>query len=92
MRAKATLADIDAALRAPGGWDDAVAVPPKALFASPFGLGDKVLIDGQVDLVATVTAVLWRDTNGCSIEVSWLHNGAIHTEYLHARRLTAAPA
>lgn len=37
---------------------------------SPFGLGDKVHIDGNLDLVAVVTAVLWRVENP-QVEVSW---------------------
>ena len=85
----ASLADIDAALRAPGGWDDAKVAPiPPFLFASPFALGAKVHIDGHADLVAIVTAVVWRDTSGCSIEVSWIHNGALHEQWLHPGRLT----
>ena len=87
---KQSLTEIDNALRAPNGWDEAKAKMPQAVFKSPFDLGDKVIIDGHADLITIVTAVAWRDTNGCSIEVSWVHNGSLHNEWMHPRRLKLA--
>lgn len=90
MPAKLSLTEkIDSARRAQGGWDAAAAAKPKALFGSPFAIGDKVQIDGHTNLVAVVTGGAWYGTRGCLIEVSWLHNGVTQIAWIHPSRLKA---
>lgn len=59
-------------------------------FQSRFRAREKVTIGKGSDLVATVCAHLWR-AGQCSCEVSWVHQGALHTQWVEEWRLEHAP-
>jgi hypothetical protein len=61
------------------------------VLTAEFFHGDRVHIDGDVSIVATVTAILWRSTV-TQLEVSWVHCGDIKTFWLEEWRLTKADA
>ncbi len=58
-------------------------------FYSVFKYGDRVLIDKDQALVATVTGFNFRHT-GLSIAVSWMHNGEVKDASIEDFRLTWA--
>lgn len=60
-------------------------------FRAPFLHGDKIHIDGDTSIVATVTAVLWRSTI-TQVEVSWVHCGDVKTAWLEEWRLSMVDA
>lgn len=47
-------------------------------FASPFGLGDQVRIDGDTSITATVVGFAFYG-HGPQVQCAWFHNGA-HVE------------
>lgn len=55
-------------------------------FVSRFRIGDPVSIDGDKAFGAIVTGVLFRHSH-VEFEVSWLHNGSIHTAWVASFRL-----
>ncbi len=57
------------------------------LYSSPFGLGVRVNIDGALDVVATVTAISWREALP-QIEVSWFNNGSLMSAWVAPSRLS----
>jgi hypothetical protein len=61
-------------------------VTARTTIESDFALGDRVTIDNDESLIATVTAFLLR-TNICQIEVSWVHNGDMKTSWVDDWRL-----
>lgn len=61
-------------------------------FVSFFGFGDRVMIDGEVDMLGVVTGCIWRDNGEHAIEVSWVHNGVLQTHWFAERRLTRQEA
>jgi hypothetical protein len=56
-----------------------------AHFESPFGIGERVIVDGCEQLVASVTAVLWRNENPL-IEISWI-DGQARTAWIEPWRI-----
>lgn len=58
-------------------------------FLTPFEFGQRVTID-DTDLAGRVTAFCWRDTDGHTVEVSWIHNGDAKSAWLPAWRIKAA--
>ena len=66
--------------------------PDRVEYVAPFALRDRVTIDGDTSIVAVVTAVCWRSDDGCSIEASWMHAGAIQTAWISPWRLASASA
>ena len=56
-------------------------------FESEFSFGQRVCVDQDRDLVGFVTGFLWKDSDGHSVEVSWMHNGAAHTGWFQPWRL-----
>ncbi len=54
-----------------------------------FVFGCRVVIDGDQSLVGCVTAFMWRPA-GRLVEVSWVHNGALNTEWIDEFRLSEA--
>jgi len=61
--------------------------PPRSVFHSAFAYGDRVHIDTDKDLIGVVTAFLWRDGEGHTVEVCWFHNGADHSAWFQPWRL-----
>jgi hypothetical protein len=59
-------------------------------FYSDFRIGDRVVIDQDNSLVASVTAYLYRST-GAQAEISWVHAGTIQTAWIDVWRLSKAP-
>lgn len=59
---------------------------PSSEFACEFKIGDRVIIDGDTDIVARVIGVLFREI-GAQAEVSWLHNGSVQTAWIALFRL-----
>lgn len=55
-------------------------------FVSRFQIGDRVSIDGDKDLRATVIGVLFR-AGHVEFEVSWLFNGEIRSAWVASFRL-----
>ena len=62
--------------------------PQTTLFA-PFAFADKVHIDSDRDLIAVVTGFAWKDQQGVSVEVSYIHNGDAKVAWLEPWRLVA---
>jgi len=60
-----------------------------ATFETPYGFGDRVLIDGDASIRAVVTAFVFRG-GAVLIEVSWISNGASHSERIEDFRLSRA--
>lgn len=58
-------------------------------FPAIFDLGDRVHIDGDKDITATVIGMLFR-AHGVEVECSWLHNGTMQTAWVAAFRLKVA--
>ena len=58
-------------------------------FPAIFDIGDRVHIDGEKDIVATVVGMLFR-AHGVEVECSWLHNGSMQTAWVAAFRLKVA--
>ncbi|GJE00570.1 hypothetical protein [Methylobacterium isbiliense] len=71
----------------PGGQE-----PPRATFASPFAIGDRVMLvhDESDALSMTVTALSMR-TEMPQIEVTWTNAGALQTAWLSPALLRLAP-
>jgi hypothetical protein len=61
-----------------------------AQFSSRFSLGEAVIIDNDKSLVCRVTGFLWR--SHCQIEVSWVHCGALYTQWIEEWRLSPSTA
>ena len=61
-------------------------------FDAPFTFGQRVYLDDDRELIAIVTGLMWRDCDGVSVEVSYLHNGDAKSAWMHPWRLTLAPA
>lgn len=59
-------------------------------YMSPVSLGDRVLIDEDTSIVATVTAILWRTENP-QVEIAYFNNGAQVSAWIADWRLSAAP-
>jgi len=57
-------------------------------FESPFGYLDKVHIDGDESITATVLAFAFRETRPPIVECSWVHAGAVQTHWIEETRLT----
>jgi hypothetical protein len=60
-------------------------------FIAPFSPRDRVMIDDDPSLVGTVTSFQFRPCSGVyqsTIEVSYVHNGAVLTAWIEADRLT----
>ena len=56
---------------------------------TPFMLGDRVWLDGDESIVATIICMLF---NGCwSFQISWMHNGDYKDVVVAAWRLTIVP-
>lgn len=55
-----------------------------------FEFGDSVIIDGCDALVARVTGVMFKSSIS-QVEISWVHNGAINTQWVDDWRLSPAP-
>jgi hypothetical protein len=56
---------------------------------TPFMLGDRVWLDGDESIVATITCMLF---NGCwSFQISWMSNGDYKDVTVGAWRLTIVP-
>lgn len=60
------------------------AIPKR--FDVPVEIGDAVLIDGDPEMRAVVTAICWRATMA-EVEVSWTHNGDIKFMWMPPWRL-----
>lgn len=56
-------------------------------FHSDFGLGDRVSIDGDTSIKATIIGILFRHT-GEEIECAWMANGAQQSAWIAAWRLS----
>lgn len=65
-------------------------IPPHK-FDIPFSLGERVVIDGDKELVGVVTALCWRATMP-EVEVSWIHQGVSHSVWMPPWRLTSKEA
>ena len=59
-------------------------------FETPFGLGDRVVVDDDESIVAVVTQVCWGDY-GANIQISWFSNGNLNTAWVADPRLAKAP-
>lgn len=57
-------------------------------FRTKFNMRDRVCIDGDASIVGVVTGVCWQDGPGHTVEVSWLHNGQMHKDWVSHWRLT----
>jgi hypothetical protein len=75
----------------PNGWlatnvrraaTDALAIAP-----AKFDVRDRVVIDGDTQLKAYVTAVLFRDGRWPQYEVSWVTNGISYAHWIEEFRL-----
>ena len=66
--------------------------PPRATFASPFAIGDRVTLahDDSHALVMVVTALSWR-TEMPQVEVTWTNAGALQTAWVSPALLRLAP-
>ena len=60
----------------------------RAHLASSFIIGDKVEVDGDQSLIATVTGVWFQSAEFYRVECSWLHNGANQQAWIEPKRLT----
>lgn len=58
----------------------------RATFPSAFALADRVTIDGDESIKATVIGTIFRHT-GQEIEIAWMANGAHQTAWAAAWRL-----
>lgn len=54
----------------------------------PFAFGARAIIDGDESLRAVVVGFLYRPAGEVQVELSWLHGGQLHTQWLPASRLT----
>lgn len=63
-----------------------VASLARATFPSAFALADRVTIDGDESIKATVIGTIFRQT-GQEIEIAWMANGAHQTAWAAAWRL-----
>jgi hypothetical protein len=61
---------------------------PGPNFQSEFQLGDRIWIDGDQSIKATVIGVLFRHT-GQEVEIAWIVNGHHKTAWIAAWRLTS---
>ena len=61
-----------------------------ATYSSDFTIGDKVLIDGNTDLEATVIAITFSPQNQL-IHCAWIHNGENREHRIECFRVTQAP-
>ncbi len=59
-------------------------------YECPFGIGDRVLIDGDTDIVARVLNVRFHSA-GWDACVGWMHNGSHYEAVIDGFRLGAAP-
>lgn len=57
-------------------------------YGSEFEIGDQVLIDGDVSLHGTVTAITFRVKGYVSIEISYLHHGDAKTATVEEFRVS----
>lgn len=58
-------------------------------FESPFGIGDKVRIDGNGGFTGTLTALTFRNENPLA-EVSWLADHQSRSAWVEMWRVTLA--
>jgi hypothetical protein len=56
-------------------------------FTVSFDFGDRVHIDGDESIKATVTAFVFREA-ALFVECSWMHNGKAESERIEHYRLT----
>lgn len=61
-------------------------------FVTVFDFGDRVVIDGDHSLVCRVLAFTFRHDRGCVVEVSWVHNGVVNSDWVDSWRLSPAEA
>lgn len=62
-----------------------------AKFKSPFPIGERVIIDEDPSLVATVTAFQFRASHDGIAELSWLQGGTVQVAWIEFFRITVAP-
>lgn len=58
-------------------------------FASPFSIGEQVIIDGDPSLVGVVCAVMFRPTDNLELEIGYVHNGDAKKAWIESSRLKA---
>ena len=59
-------------------------------FTCPFSFGDRVNVDQDKSIIGVVVGFCWIDADGCSVKVSWFHNGEEKQIWFHDRRLSHA--
>jgi hypothetical protein len=57
-------------------------------YTSPWGIGDKAVIDGDDSIVVHVIGVRWQDNDGHVVAVAWMHNGGSQSAWIENWRLT----
>jgi len=56
-------------------------------WTTKFNLYDRVIIDGDGSVIATVTAVVWRAHREPLYELSWISNGQSQTAWVEEPRI-----
>ena len=62
-------------------------------YNAKFGLKDKVIIDGQKELIATISALNFQHDGEIiftQYQCEWIHNGANYQQYISGHRLMLA--
>lgn len=59
-------------------------------FHSRWSFGQRVYIDSDRDLKGVVTGLCWKDSDGHTVEVSWMHNGISQAAWIQSWRLSDA--
>jgi hypothetical protein len=55
---------------------------------SPFKYGQRVIIDGDKTLVATVTGLMWYTEDHHEVQASYMHNGVTYSPWIDAVRVS----
>lgn len=58
------------------------------MIESQFDIRDRVIIDGEPSVVATIVAIRWSRDDRPTYELSWMHDGRAEYTYFDEWRLT----